>query len=217
MKKIINALCVMVLAFGLMPLAGTVRADAAETGYSISDAFNVSFDTQYTKVWTADDKDSSCLNKVTLPERGLVNLTMTKPVNAKGKNQRVDVTVYSAKGEVVAGASLGRDDDSILDTYSYAVYLDKGTYYFDLKVSALISKFSKDTLETVYSFSFGANANAEVEPNNTLSQANIIANGQMYDALFGRDMFLIPAMIIILGTLIVMRKKLEAEGGPADG
>ena len=29
--------------------------------------------------------------------------------------------------------------------------------------------------------------------------------------LFGRDLFLIPAMIIILGTLIVMRKKIDAE------
>ena len=34
--------------------------------------------------------------------------------------------------------------------------------------------------------------------------------------LFGPDVFLIPAMIIIMGTLIVMRKKIEAEGGGAD-
>lgn len=31
--------------------------------------------------------------------------------------------------------------------------------------------------------------------------------------LFGRDLFLIPAMIIIVGTLIVMRKKIESAGG----
>ena len=30
--------------------------------------------------------------------------------------------------------------------------------------------------------------------------------------LFGRDLFLIPAMVIILGVLTVMRKKIEAEG-----
>ena len=34
--------------------------------------------------------------------------------------------------------------------------------------------------------------------------------------LFGRDLFLIPAMIIIVGTLIVMRKKIEANGGEAN-
>ena len=34
--------------------------------------------------------------------------------------------------------------------------------------------------------------------------------------LFGRDLFLIPAMIIILGTLIVMRRKIEEAGGEAD-
>ena len=31
--------------------------------------------------------------------------------------------------------------------------------------------------------------------------------------LFGRDLFLIPAMIIIIGTLTVMRRRIEAEGG----
>lgn len=31
--------------------------------------------------------------------------------------------------------------------------------------------------------------------------------------LFGRDLFLIPAMIIIIGTLTVMRGRIEAEGG----
>ena len=35
--------------------------------------------------------------------------------------------------------------------------------------------------------------------------------------VFGKDLFLIPAMIMILGTLIVMRRKLEAEGGTEDG
>jgi len=34
--------------------------------------------------------------------------------------------------------------------------------------------------------------------------------------LFSRDLFLIPAMVIIIGTLIVMRKKIETEGGLTD-
>ena len=34
--------------------------------------------------------------------------------------------------------------------------------------------------------------------------------------LFGRDLFLIPAMIFIIGTLVVMRRKIEAEGGETD-
>ena len=34
--------------------------------------------------------------------------------------------------------------------------------------------------------------------------------------LFGPDLFLIPAMVIIVGTLIVMRKKIESAGGEAD-
>ncbi|MCR5795211.1 MAG: AzlC family ABC transporter permease [Solobacterium sp.] len=35
--------------------------------------------------------------------------------------------------------------------------------------------------------------------------------------LFGHDLFLIPAMLIIVTTLIVMRKKIETAGGEADG
>ena len=35
--------------------------------------------------------------------------------------------------------------------------------------------------------------------------------------LFGRDLFLIPAMIIIIGVLIVMRKKIEEAGGDTGG
>lgn len=34
--------------------------------------------------------------------------------------------------------------------------------------------------------------------------------------LFGRELFLIPAMIVIIGTLTVMRNKLEPEGGAGD-
>lgn len=34
--------------------------------------------------------------------------------------------------------------------------------------------------------------------------------------LFGRDLFLIPAMIIIIGTLVVMRRKIETVGGKTD-
>ena len=34
--------------------------------------------------------------------------------------------------------------------------------------------------------------------------------------LFGRDLFLIPAMVIILGVLILMREKIEAAGGETD-
>ena len=33
---------------------------------------------------------------------------------------------------------------------------------------------------------------------------------------FGRDLFLIPAMVVIVGTLILMRRKIEAAGGEAD-
>ena len=35
--------------------------------------------------------------------------------------------------------------------------------------------------------------------------------------LFGRDLFLIPAMILILGALVMMRKKIESAGGESDG
>ena len=35
--------------------------------------------------------------------------------------------------------------------------------------------------------------------------------------LFGTRLFLIPAMIIIIGTLLVMRQKIEREGGYIDG
>ncbi len=34
--------------------------------------------------------------------------------------------------------------------------------------------------------------------------------------IFGRDLFLIPAMVIILGILILMREKIEAAGGETD-
>ena len=35
--------------------------------------------------------------------------------------------------------------------------------------------------------------------------------------IFGRELFLIPAMVIIIGVLTVMRRKIEDEGGTDDG
>ena len=157
--------------------------DDSETGYTMSEAYSASLNTQYMKAWTSANDDASCLHKITIPESGKVSLNMTKPRTSNGKASKVDVIVYTEEGTIAAGATLGRNED-ILDTYNYSVYLAKGTYYIDLKLGSSIFSGS---VKSTYSFSFEKNDTAEIEPNSTIAAATKLNDGVMYDAFFGSD------------------------------
>ncbi len=157
---------------------------ATQDGFTKATAFTPELDKDYMKAWTAANDNDVCLNKVEVPENGMVTLTMSAPRTSNGNNGKVELLVYADDGTVVGGARLGYPENALQDTYNYKVYLGKGTYYFDFKASFNVTS---GVISSVYSFSFEKKEDIELESNNSRASATKLIKGKSALAFFGTD------------------------------
>ena len=88
MRKLTNtALCLLVMCFVIGMASVTVRA--AEDGTMISNAVNITFGETYTKTWTTRTDHLNHYCKITVPSRGIIDISATKPRDDEGEYGRL--------------------------------------------------------------------------------------------------------------------------------
>lgn len=161
-------------------------AYAAPTGTSSSSAVKMTLDSDYMKAWTKGNQHLNHYSTFTIPERGIVTLTATKPYDDEGEFGRMEFILYDGYGEVVWGSDSYYTVDGFFDFYQYKIGLNAGTYFLSLRPEFTVKSGS---IETTYSASFTANPYCELEPNEGLASATSMVLGQVYSGSYGKDGF----------------------------
>ena len=177
MKKIISIMLAVVLLLGVLPI-GAMAVN--ETGLSIPFAFTRNLDQMYSREWTSSNEDDKFYNKVTISERGFLSFYITRPIDSKGEFSYYDLTLYDAStGDEVWNGTTSQANKVAFDC-TFRIGLPAGTYCMNIAPGFYITS---GTIDCDFKFSFTADANCELEPNNTLAQATPI----VLDTLYGGD------------------------------
>jgi len=188
MKNKLTALIVtFCLVFSVFSIPATDTAHAAVAGSTVSNAVNAYFGSTYIKSWTRDTDHLNHYVKFTVPERGMVKLTATKPYDSEGEYGRLKFRVYNDYGDLIYGSDTYYSVDDVRDSYSMFVGLEPGEYYMTLLPGFTVTS---GIIETYYSLSFTADPYCEVEANESIGQATPLTLGKMSSGYFGSDGFM---------------------------
>ena len=157
---------------------------AAAEGTMMSNAVKVQFGREYYKNWgkATDHLNHYC--KITVPTRGELTLTATKPYDDEGEYGKFTFSLYNEDGEIIWDYGCSKSQKDARDFYRFKVGLNAGTYYM-----TILPKFRviSGIIDTTYSFIFNENPYCEIEPNNGSAQATMLMEGKYYSGLYGYD------------------------------
>ena len=174
----------MIMAALFMVIVSPRQIRAAEAGTMMSNAVNISFGSSYTKTWMTRNNHLNHYCKITVPQKGIVNISATKPYDSEGEYGRMYFTLYNSNGEGVWGSETYYTRDGALDRYVFNVGLNPGVYYLTLKPGFnVISGY----ITTRYNISFKATPYAEAEPNDSIALGTLMQTGPIYQGYFGAD------------------------------
>lgn len=156
----------------------TVYADEVSEQTELLAAEEKEFDTDYSVTWSNEVK--TCWSKVTLEERGILSISATKPYNDLLDYLEIRVKLYDETGKYFMYlVAYGPDEENA----SLQIGLEKGTYYVEM-YPEYPGSFAKNTI-TDYKFSFQADENCELEPNDTKDDATPMKVDVAYTGYFG--------------------------------
>ena len=180
MKKMKKGLIAIALTFGLLVgNAGNTIVyadDSVPVKEAIEKAEEKSFDSEYSVTWSKEN--DKCWNKITLEDRGILEIYATQPYNNSLKYVRINVEVYKEDGTII---TCSRDEEKKGDFSSY-IGLEKGTYYVMMTpeyCSYVYGETSK------YKFSFTKNENCELESNQDKKNATPMKVDTTYTGYLG--------------------------------
>ena len=84
-------------------MLGAISAFAAEPGSMMANAIPISFGQTYSKSWLNRSDHLNHYNKITVPKRGILTLSFTKPFDSEGEYGRLYFTLYDDSGNEVWG------------------------------------------------------------------------------------------------------------------
>lgn len=145
------------------------------TPQEMSSAVNADIGKNYTVTWKYD---VSAINKISLSQKGILTITVSKAESKSLGIVDMNVSVYDASGNIVW---LCRDEEDNINPTFY-VGLEPGTYY--VEVESAYSGFVEGQI-TTYSFGFEANQYIETENNNSKEKANTIEADVSYTGYLG--------------------------------
>ena len=182
--KLTKRLLALLLTLATLLMALPVTALAAEEGTATSNAVYATFGKQYYKAWTEGTYHTDYYVKISVPQRGIVTIKTTKPVDSQGKYISLKFTLYNKSGEDIWGNKTFHAKNDEKNYYQVSVGLNPGTYYLTIQPDIYVRSGS---IGTNYTISLKTSAYCEVEPNNSLSEATSMALGKTYIGYFGRD------------------------------
>ena len=180
-KRTISLLLVLALMAALLPNLA-FRA-AASDGASLSSPIEITFGQTYTKRWTSTT-DDFCYNKITLAQDGILEMEFTKPVNARGKQLRLNLVLYDSASNEIINTHCFQEDASARDSYLLREGLRAGTYY--LAAAPYYLTAADGTIQTQYTFRF-LREDCELEPNGEKDTATPMEPGRVYRGFFGES------------------------------
>lgn len=180
MKKVIGlmmALSLTVSAFSVTPK--TVEAKAAT--YNIQNVTDLGTGKTVTKTWTNKDHKEAYYS-FKLKKNGYTSFSVTKP-SVDGFVSEERVAILDKKGKEVWVTDTQKLDKNDATKVSFKVGLKKGNYYLCVQPE-FMTVMSGQSGQTKISLSTKADANFEVESNNTKKTANTLKLGKTKKGVF---------------------------------
>lgn len=181
MKKVLSFIFAIVMTVSCFSIAFCVSA--AEAGTLPSNAIVLKDDEFYTKYWTYSNYKLNCYNKITIPARGFITLTLEKPFDDEGEMCGYNLKLVDVNGKDVWNCDTGAQIDSFSEYFVYKVGLNKGTYFLNVDPDFFVYRNSAP-IAAAYKYSFTANNYWEIEPNNTQDCATVLEFDKMYSGVY---------------------------------
>ncbi len=186
-KKIRIAIFATLVSLMLVFIPAKVNA-TSEVGSSTKNPVSVSFNKEYSKTWDSSYyTQKPYYNKINVTKKGILKMTFSKFTKKNSVYEYVPLNiVVSDKNDKVIWdtSSLKQADDKNSKEFVYYVGLNAGTYY--VKFNPAHSVGDADAT-TKYKFTFTAENNIEVEPNEKKENATGISLNKMYRGFFGYE------------------------------
>lgn len=186
-RKLRIVFFVAIASLMLVLIPAKVNA-ASEVGSSTKNPVNVSFNKEYSKTWDSSYyTQKPYYNKINVTKKGILKMTFSK-FGYKNNNYTyapMKIVVSDKNDKVVWDTSSSKQaDDKNSKEFVYYVGLNAGTYYVKFNPAYSVGDAN---VTTKYKFTFTADNNIEVEPNEKKENATGISLNKMYRGFFGYD------------------------------
>ena len=186
-KKIRIAIFATLVSLMLVFIPAKVNA-ASEVGSGTENPVNVAFDKEYSKTWDSSYyTQKPYYNKINVTKKGILKMTFSK-FGYKNNNYTyapMKIVVSDKNDKVVWDTSSSKQaDDKNSTEFVYYVGLNAGTYYVKFNPAYSVGDTN---VTTKYKFTFTADNNIEVEPNEKKENATVLSLNKMYRGFFGYD------------------------------
>lgn len=186
MKKAISIFFAVIMTLSCFALP--FSANAAEPGTLPSNAIALTSGKFYTKYWTSDNCDLNCYNRIIVPSRGYITLTLEKPYDDEGEICSYDLVLVDENGNNVWLCDTEAQADTFSEYYVYKVGLNKGTYYLNIKPNFYVYSYSAP-IPGAYKYTFKSSNYWEVEPNNSQATATPLEFDKMYSGVYAEESY----------------------------
>ncbi|MBR2877068.1 MAG: hypothetical protein IKC01_08015, partial [Clostridia bacterium] len=187
MKRFSCLLLALIIAVGVCFSAPmTVKVSAAEAGTTVSNPIVLREGIKHTKVWTSENDDLNCYNKIVLPQDGYIYFDIYKTYDNEGEIGSYYLELYKPNGDIAWHGDASAQVSTFKDSFGFNIGLAKGTYYMNLVPSFYVYRDSAP-IATEYYYRFYAANDWEKEPNSNASQATPLKMGQFTSAVFREE------------------------------
>ena len=178
----IITLGIVLAVFSSIVFGGNRALAAAGDGTTVQNAMEIELDRTYVKTWSKSNQHLNHYVKFTVPERGVITIDATKPYDSEGEYGHLKLVLYDSANEIIWDTNTYYERDNISTNYTFHLGLNPGVYMLTLKPGFTVTSGS---ITTRYSVGFEATDEYEIEPNETLIEANEIRLGEYYRAFCG--------------------------------
>ncbi len=179
-KRVLSILLALVLLATCIPF--TALSVSAATGYYIFDAISISAGKTYTKSWTSYTDSNDCYNEITVPSRGYVTFSISKPIDDYGEVSSFELELYDSDAQLVWSTDTSHQKNTFSPNYTYKIGLARGTYYMNIEPNFYVTSGS---ISSTYKYTCTKTKTWEIENNNNSTTATALTLNKKYSAVYG--------------------------------
>ncbi len=157
---------------------------ANDPGRTVDNPVIPSWDSVYFMEWGSKTYNVNCYNLLRVSQRGILTIRLTKPVMEQGEYGRLKLALYDDSNDEICEFITFKGQNDSRSYYEYSICVEPGIYYFNIRAGFVVFN-GESPVNTGYIFSFEANENCEIEPNDTIWLADWLDTGKMYTGYFG--------------------------------
>ena len=187
MKRTMSILLSSVLLLSVI-FCCPIYVGAAEAGTLPSNAIYLNEGEMYYKYWTNQNYKLNCYNRISIPSRGYIIITMEKPYDSEGEVSSFKLYMYDEDGNDVWSCNTKPQEDTFSEYYVYKVGLDRGTYYLNIKPNFYVYSNSAP-IDAGYKYNFYADNYWEIEPNNSQTTATQLTLNKMFSGVYADESY----------------------------